>query len=348
MSERLYTQEEVIRLLQSLTNKAGAISAAPALFGPYIVDYNETYKTKQESLTKINRDRIIKNHILPKWGNTPMSEIKVNGLQKWFNDLEEQGYAHETMVKIRNSMSPALDAAVEEELIPRNPLKSNRLTIGGRPVKMHKAIPAEKMVEIRTGIPSIENKMDQAMIVLLAYTGMRHEEVLGLKWEDIDFEDGWIHIQRAVVHPDRNNAEIKKPKTKTSNRKIPLPNPVRQILEPQKSSGLIVSKNGVDPLSYTSSRNSFNRIRKMFSIQEYSAHDFRDTCATEWREQGLPLDVISNLLGHSKADITQQRYVKYRDEIFTDARRIMGATEQKSVNLELANSSERQDSDNGQ
>ena len=60
-------------------------------------------------------------------------------------------------------------------------------------------------------------------------------------------------------------------------------------------------------------------------LQEYSAHDFRDTCATEWREAGVPTDIIAKLLGHSKSDITENRYVKYRDEIFQGVRDIMDA-----------------------
>ena len=77
------------------------------------------------------------------------------------------------------------------------------------------------------------------------------------------------------------------------------------------------------PLSYTESRRIFDKIRKRFSIQEYSAHDFRDTCATEWRENGMSLDVIARLLGHSKTETTEKRYVKYRDDLLEGAKNQM-------------------------
>ena len=76
-------------------------------------------------------------------------------------------------------------------------------------------------------------------------------------------------------------------------------------------------------MSYTEARRVFDKIRRRFSIEDYSAHDFRDTCATEWREKGIPLDVIARMLGHSKTETTEKRYVKYRTEIMDEARKLM-------------------------
>ena len=71
------------------------------------------------------------------------------------------------------------------------------------------------------------------------------------------------------------------------------------------------------PMSYTEAKKAFDRIRDMCDVKEYSAHDFRDTCATEWRESGISIDLIARLLGHQKTEVTEQRYVKYRPELFS-------------------------------
>lgn len=310
-----------------LDNRPQNIESQQLLFGPYLKKFTAAYKSDQESLTKNNRNQIINKHIIPAWGNKPISAIKPVDLQIWFNDLASKDYAHETLIKIKNTMSPAFDAAVEEEIISRNPLKSKLLSIGGKATESHKAIPNEKMEEIRNAIPTISDSAVKNMTALLAYTAMRMEEILGLRWEDIDFENGWIQINRAVVHPTRNQPEIKDPKSKTSKRKIPLPKILSSLLEPKYLTGFIVpsrkDQTRETPMSFTESRRTFEKIRSMFNIHEYSAHDFRDTCATEWREKGIPLDVISSLLGHSKVDITQKRYVKYRDELFQGYRCIL-------------------------
>lgn len=299
----------------------------PVLFGQYLQDFVATYKNNQESLTMKSRQQLITKHILPRWENTPVQSIKTMALQKWFNDLETQGYSHETLVKLKNTMSPAFDAAVEENIIQRNPLKSSLLVIGGTETKGHTALPPEKMQEIRDGLPNIADTKVRCMGALLCYTGMRMEEILGLRWEDIDFENDWITIQRAVVHPDRNQPEIKDPKTKTSKRRIPLSQKIKALLVPRQLTGFILhpvaSTDREKPLSFTEARRVFDKLRKTFDIPKYTAHDFRDTCATEWREKGIPLDIISSLLGHSKTDITQKRYVKYRDELFQDVRALL-------------------------
>lgn len=307
------------------------VEAEPAdvpVIEPYIKQFVSLYKSKEQALTKRNREMVIRNHILPRFGQKCLDEVSTKDIQAWFNELDAAGYSHESLLKIKNVFSPVFDSAVEDGYIPRNPFASKRLVIGGTETKHHKAIPPEKMEEIRKKyIFEVGDVRAMGMLGLLSYTGMRLEEVLGLRWEDLDYEGNWIYIQRAVVHPTRNQGEIKDTKTKSSNRRIPFPNELKKILRPRRDSGFILyaSKDfsGETPMSYTECRNLFRRIQKFCHLEGYSAHDFRDTCATEWREAGVPTDIIAHLLGHSKSDITENRYVKYRDEIFQGVRTVM-------------------------
>ena len=75
---------------------------------------------------------------------------------------------------------------------------------------------------------------------LLCCTGMRIEEVLGLRWDDIDTERGCIHIRRAVVHPGRNMSEIKSTKSK-AERTIPLPRHLLDELSPKEETGFLLN-----------------------------------------------------------------------------------------------------------
>lgn len=295
------------------------------LFGEYMDSFFSMYKTNQSSNTIVNRRRIIKNHIRPKFGDVRINKITTDDCQVWFNDLATR-FSHETILKIKNTMSPVFDAAVEDDLIRINPLRSNKLVLNGAETIQHKSIPKHTMNIIRRSIDALGQR-EAIMCAVLSTTGMRFEEVLGLRWEDIDFDNGQIHIQRAVVHPTRNKPEVKDPKTKTSNRMIPLPDLVRKTLIRPRATGFLLYKKSdatrETPLSYTEARKSFNKIREQFHIEEYSAHDFRDTCATEWRESGVSIDIIARLLGHAKSETTERRYVKYRTELFQDVRTIM-------------------------
>ena len=217
-------------------------------------------------------------------------------------------------------INPVSEAAVEERYIDRNPLQSRFIEIGGRDTVSHVALPKEKMEQIRLEVTSLDLK-EKLMVSLLSYTGMRFEEVLGIRWDDIN--DDWIKIQRAVIHPQRNQPLIKTPKTKTSNRILPYFPELKEVIESCRSKGFILASDkdptGETPLSYSEARRIFEKIRKHFGIQEYSAHDFRDTCATEWREKGVPLDVIARLLGHAKTETTERKYVKYRTDLLVAA-----------------------------
>lgn len=336
--------------LKVVQEKQDNITSDIPMLGEYLDQFVELYKSNQETLTKQGRDRIIQNFIKPKFGDTRLNEIKLNDLQRWFLDLDQQGYSHETLLKIKNTMSPCLDAAMEDGYILRNPLKSSRLIIGGTPTEHHKAIPSEKMKQIRCELPTISDMRIRIMLGLLGYTGMRLEEVLGLRWEDVDFQENWIDIRRAVIHPGRNQPEVKDPKTKTSKRRIPLPEKLKNVMRPRYSTGFVLwsasDQTRETPLSYTEARNTIKKIRDRFGISEYSAHDFRDTCATEWREAGIPTDVIARLLGHSKSDITESRYVKYRDELYDGIRIVMNGKsekeEQEKYKEESAKSLERE------
>ena len=296
------------------------------MFGDYLSTYYNTFKQNQQSNTVINRNRTIRNFVKPNFGNKRMDRIRTMDIQKWFNELGRK-YSKETILKIKNVMSPVFDAAVEDAILDRNPMASKRIEIHGKETVHHKAIPKEKMDDIRSGIAGMGRK-EGLMGGLLAYTGMRFEEVLGLRWEDVEFNNNRIIVRRAVVHPNRNMPEVKCPKTKSSERQIPICHGLYCILCSWKETHGFVLYSDKDktmetPLSYTEARRCFDKIRNKFDIQDYTAHDFRDTCATEWREKGMPLDVVARILGHSKTETTEKRYVKYRGELMEKARGMM-------------------------
>ena len=264
--------------------------------------------------------RIVQKHVLPRLGNMPIHQIGTADIQVWFDELCEQGYSRETILKIKNIISPAFDSAIEDDFIRKNPVKSKRLTINTQKGGHHKAIPPEKMIAVRNGIGLLPLR-ERRIVALLSYTGMRLEEVLGLRWEDLNCEEQTISIQRAVVHPKRHTPVIKPPKTQTSTRVIPLISQLVSLLSPMESTGFILG--GDEPLTYQQQKRSFDKIRAAFGLEAYSAHDFRDTCATEWQENGMSLENISRLLGHSSTTVTEKCYVKFRQKALTDARSVM-------------------------
>lgn len=322
-----YTIQELCDSYVTILEKEGLIEKVTGddvpLFGEYLLNFYSTFRKKQGSNTIVNRNRLIKNHIIPEFGNKRLDRISTMDLQKWFNKIGEK-YALETASKLKNIMNPVFDSAIEDEYLTRNPLRSKRLEVVGKETVHHTAIPSDKIKTVKENIKALEGKV-KVMAGLLCYTGMRYEEVLGLKWEDISGD--WITIRRAVIHPKRNMPEIKSTKTKTSARMIPLVPELKMLFDRPYSKGFLLHSDKdpsrETPLSYTEARRIFKKVQISLGLENYSAHDFRDTCATVWRENGMPLDMIARLLGHAKTETTERRYVKYRPDLMLEAAKMM-------------------------
>ena len=120
-----------------------------------------------------------------------------------------------------NRMLP-MSAKTINTSIAKNPVRSQRLTNPGKESKGVHALPVEDMIDIMENIGRMSNPYEALYVALPFYVGLRREEVLGLKWEDIDWQRKRIHIQRAVTYPI-NQPIIKPPKTKSRNRLIAIP-----------------------------------------------------------------------------------------------------------------------------
>lgn len=157
-----YNQQELFDDYVGLLEREGIIlwagqSKPIPILEVYLKKFIETFKSGQASLTVINRDRLMKKHIIPKMGKKRLDQITTTDVQEWYNDLGKI-YSKETILKLRNIVSPAMDAAAEEGLIPRNPFKSVKLEIGGKETVHHKAIPRAKFDLLKQSLPNMEEK----------------------------------------------------------------------------------------------------------------------------------------------------------------------------------------------
>jgi len=108
-------------------------------------------------------------------------------------------------------------------------------------------------------IDDVKQPQDRTYLVLQAFHPMRLEEVLGLKWADIDIDNSVISICCAVTHPDRNRPEIKSTKTERSNRNLGLVQLAARYLIPGAPEEFVLG--GVKPLSYQQVKRMCLRIQ---------------------------------------------------------------------------------------
>ena len=257
--------------------------------------------------TAITYRRQLDLHIYPAIGSTAIEDITSEAIQKLFNAMPDA--CTETKLKVKNVLNQVLNLAVDNEIILKNPLKSNLIKIRGKKSKIVQPYSLAQMQELVHLLPEIKNGYDRAFLALLALYPLRQEEALGLRWKDI--YDGVIHVEQVVTHPDRNRPVIQEPKTEESKRPLAIVSDSLQHLGSGKPDDFIVG--GSAPLSYTQVRLACERIRKDTGFSEpITPRRFRTTVLTDLYEQTKDIKLVQKAAGHTTANMTLKYYVKGR------------------------------------
>ena len=150
-------------------------------------------------------------------------------------------------------------------------------------------------------------------VMLSYYAGMRIGEVCGLKWCDIDLNQGVLNVERTVQRVYENGSTrviIGSPKSKSSVRTIPLPEFVADILRCYKNDNAACVLSGENkPVEPRTLQNRFKSLLKKVNLPSVNYHSLRHLFASNCIELGFDVKTLSEILGHSTAEITLNRYV---------------------------------------
>ena len=150
-------------------------------------------------------------------------------------------------------------------------------------------------------------------LALILFTGMRRGEALGLMWQDIDVENGLLHIRRGVTHPQQNQPNIEDlPKTKNGVRTLSLDPLLIDFLSPLDTTGFIIG--GEFPISLRTFNNMWRRIGKAIDIKGVTSHIFRHSYLTYAAGETTDLKTLQALAGHSTIQMTMDHYVHAQPE----------------------------------
>lgn len=321
------TKLECTKKLKKLKEECGATTERihPDMpFGEWMNFWYQTYcKPRLKITTQEVYESRIYGHIIPKLGKIPLSEIQTNDLQKFYSDLSQngrlvrrklygKGLSNTVTRSIHAHCRSALDRAVKETLIRVNPATDCKL-----PSKKSREMQVLSKEEMQRFLIQAQYEGYYELFLLELATGMRRGEILALKWDDLSFKTGELHIQRQV-NAIKGELHISTPKTKSSIRKIILPEALLNVLSAYKKTidSEWVFPSPLDnsrPCNPSAVRKRLQLILERSNCKKIRFHDLRHTFATMALEHGMDIKTLSATIGHISAATTLDIYSHITD-----------------------------------
>lgn len=306
------TLEDAIRsALENAKAPPKQDEVAMPLFRDYALNWLEVYHDAKSGERWKEETRCIFNkHLLPYFGEMRIDEITVESIQRFYN--ERKGYAASSIKHMKYLLRDVLDSAMEDGLISSNPVDSKRLSFS-RKVTERKPLTEWQVADILRQI-SVLDTSTQRFVLMLLFTGMRRGELLALRWQDIDLEKRIIHVRHSIEFIHESQPHMKEPKSKAGVRDIPICDELMPLLQPKGNPKHFLFGREDQPLTRSAYAWMFKKIKDNVNLYGATPHSFRHTFITAAAGRLDPKQ-LQEIAGHSKCDITMNRYAhtRYKD-----------------------------------
>lgn len=268
-------------------------------------------------------------HLIPDIGGYRLKDLKPYHLQVIVNRLAKEGYSVKTIKTIKNTAGRVMEFSADNDLIAKNPFKRITLPRGEKNGK-RRALTAEEQKII---LDSYGKHRMSVPAILMMCCGLRRGEIMALEWKDIDTDNKYITVNKAVMI-NNNKTEVKAPKTEAGNRRVPIAGILLDKLAYEKGeakSDMVCPSAAGDRMTETAFRRAWKSYEhylnitaggkdasrsnpKVVRVEHITPHMLRHTYATMLYDAGVDVKNAQRYLGHEDVLTTLRIYTHLSQE----------------------------------
>ncbi len=276
-----------------------------------------------------NYEVIARYHLRPELGRRKLASLTVSQIDQLLAAKLDAGLSISTVRRIRSVLAQAITQAERWGLASRNIAK-----LSAPPKASRQEGRALSIDEAKDLIAHLQGHRRQTLFVTMLTTGLRRGEALGLKWEDVDPDQGKLLVRRqlrrdvgafdtATKRHAGGSLILVEPKTSSSRRAVDLPSIAVDMLALQRErqqwdrqvaketwqeSGHVFTTSIGTPLDPRNISREFATLAEQAGLGHWHIHELRHSAASLMLGGGVPIEVVSNVLGHASIRITADTY----------------------------------------
>jgi integrase len=305
-----------------------------ATFAQHWIDTSLQASDRKQT-TKVMYAGVARTHIVgSSVGRLTLDKVRPSHVEGWVVELRRKGLADSTIRSAYTILRAVLDTAVRDGALASNPAAVVR-----RPKVTATEAPHLTPAQVADLLRAAEDTRYAPLFALLVHTGLRRGEALALQWSDVDLDRGLLRV-RGTLNRVQGRLLVTEPKTAKSRRFIPLSSPAERLLhsiaaaqaEERQHAGSLWQETGFVFTTETGEpcdpRNALRALKVAAAragLPHAGLHTLRHSAASVLLSAGVPLKVVSEILGHSSVAITGDVYGHVAPDVSREAVATLGA-----------------------
>jgi integrase len=318
------TKTETERALRKVTaDRDGGLvfDAGSITLGDYLDRWlGSSVRDTVRRSTYVRYEGIVRNHIRPSIGRVKLSGLTPTHVRSLYRKKLDSGLSTRSVNYVHVTLHKALEQAMLDGLIPRNASEG----VKAPQVRKEEVKPLSP-TQVESLLSAARGDRLEALYVLAIHTGLRQGELLGLKWADVDLEDGKLSVQRSLDADGTFNP----PKRNKSRRTVKLTRQAVEALKLQRkhqnqerlkaarweAHGLVFPNRVGKPMDHNNLyHRDFKSLLQRTGLwsedkeERFTFHSLRHTCATLLLSKNVNPKIVQEMLGHATISQTMDTY----------------------------------------